>query len=181
MSEHSAAEPVSLGIAVLTISDTRSISTDTSGGFLRDAALAAGHRVVDHAIVKDDIWAIRQWLCRCIASAEVNVVLMTGGTGFTPRDVTPQAVQPLLEREINGFGELFRQVSFGEIGTSTLQSRALAGLSNDTLVCCLPGSTNACRTAWEHILCAQLDARTKPCNFVPHLLRKQAAPCESRA
>ena len=167
-----------LNIAVLTVSDTRNLDTDTSGQALIDGLQSAGHTLAERAIVKDDIWQIRARVCSWIASENVQVVLITGGTGFTARDNTPQAVQPLLDKDVDGFGELFRHVSLGEIGTSTVQSRALAGMSNGTLVCCLPGSTNACRTAWNKILVEQLDSRTKPCNFVPHL--KQAAPCESR-
>ena len=114
-----------------------------------------------------------------IADESVQVVLITGGTGFTARDSTPEAVTCLLDKQVDGFGELFRQISYTDIGTSTLQSRALAGLANGTLVCCLPGSTNACRTAWDGILAQQLDASHRPCNFVPHL--RMAAACESRA
>lgn len=159
-----------LNIAVLTVSDTRNLDTDTSGQALIDGLQSAGHTLAERAIVKDDIWQIRARVCSWIASENVQVVLITGGTGFTARDNTPQAVQPLLDKDVDGFGELFRHVSLGEIGTSTVQSRALAGMSNGTLVCCLPGSTNACRTAWNKILVEQLDSRTKPCNFVPHLL-----------
>ena len=128
--------------------------------------------------MRDDIWQIRAQLCAWIADPGVQVVLMTGGTGFTARDNTPQAVAPLLDKTVDGFGELFRQVSLADIGTSTIQSRALAGISNGTLVCCLPGSTNACRTAWDGILAQQLDASHRPCNFVPHL--RMAVACESR-
>lgn len=167
-----------LSIAVLTVSDTRNIDSDTSGQALIDGLQSAGHTLAERAIVKDDIWQIRARVCSWIASENVQVVLITGGTGFTARDNTPQAVQPLLDKDVDGFGELFRYVSLGEIGTSTVQSRALAGMSNGTLVCCLPGSTNACRTAWDGILGEQLDNRHRPCNFVPHL--KQAVPCGSR-
>lgn len=167
-----------LNIAVLTVSDTRNLDTDTSGQALIDGLQSAGHTLAERAIVKDDIWQIRARVCSWIASENVQVVLITGGTGFTGRDSTPEAVACLLDKQVDGFGELFRQISLADIGTSTIQSRALAGLSNGTLVCCLPGSTNACRTAWEGILVEQLDARHRPCNFVPHL--KQAAPCESR-
>ena len=150
-----------LSIAVLTVSDTRNIDSDTSGQALIDGLQSAGHTLAERAIVKDDIWQIRARVCSWIASEHVQVVLVTGGTGFTARDNTPQAVQPLLDKDVDGFGELFRHVSLGEIGTSTVQSRALAGVSNGTLVCCLPGSTNACRTAWNKILVEQLDSRTK--------------------
>lgn len=158
-----------LNIAILTVSDTRTLETDTSGQTLADALLAAGHRLHQRSLKTDDIYQIRAVVSAWIADPEVQVGLITGGTGFTARDNTPQAVGPLFEREVEGFGELFRQVSQREIGTSTIQSRALAGLSNGTLVCCLPGSPGACRTAWNEILLAQLDSRTRPCNFVPHL------------
>ena len=169
---------VPLNIAVLTVSDTRTLETDTSGQTLADALLAAGHRLHQRSLKTDDIYQIRAVVSAWIADPEVQVGLITGGTGFTGRDSTPEAVACLLDKQVDGFGELFRQISLADIGTSTIQSRALAGLSNGTLVCCLPGSTNACRTAWEGILVEQLDARHRPCNFVPHL--KQAAPCESR-
>lgn len=166
-----------LRIAVLTISDTRTLATDGSGQTLIDALEGAGHALYERALVPDDIWQIRARLCGWIADPLVQVVLLTGGTGFTARDNTPQAVAPLLDKMVDGFGELFRQVSLQEIGTSTVQSRALAGISNGTLICCLPGSPGACRTAWNGILAEQLDSRTRPCNFVPHLklLPEQAA------
>ncbi|MGQ7958021.1 molybdenum cofactor biosynthesis protein B [Pseudomonas sp. SP16.1] len=173
-----------LRIAVLTVSDTRNLSTDGSGQTLIGALEEAGHALYERALVPDDIWQIRARLCAWIADPLVQVVLVTGGTGFTARDNTPQAVAPLLDKTVDGFGELFRQVSLNEIGTSTVQSRALAGISNETLVCCLPGSPGACRTAWNGILREQLDSRTKPCNFVPHLKRlpeQAAAPCGARA
>lgn len=170
---------VPLNIAVLTVSDTRSRETDTSGQMLVDRLLAAGHRLASRVLLKDDLYRIRAQVANWIAEDEVQVVLITGGTGFTGRDSTPEAVSCLLDKQVDGFGELFRQISVSDIGSSTIQSRALAGLSNSTLVCCLPGSTNACRTAWDGILAEQLDARHRPCNFVPHL--KQAEPCESRA
>ena len=170
-----------LNIAVLTVSDTRNLDTDTSGQALIDGLQSAGHTLAERAIVKDDIWQIRARVCSWIASENVQVVLITGGTGFTARDNTPQAVQPLLDKDVDGFGELFRYVSLGEIGTSTVQSRALAGMSNGTLVCCLPGSTNACRTAWNKILVEQLDSCTKPCNFVPHLKAAAVDNCGPRS
>ncbi|EQM78369.1 molybdenum cofactor biosynthesis protein B [Pseudomonas stutzeri] len=170
---------VPLNIAVLTVSDTRSLETDTSGQLLVDRLLAAGHRLASRVLLKDDLYRIRAQVANWIAEDEVQVVLITGGTGFTARDSTPEAVACLLDKQVDGFGELFRQISVSDIGSSTVQSRALAGLANATLVCCLPGSTNACRTAWEGILAEQLDARHRPCNFVPHL--KQAAHCESRS
>lgn len=159
----------SLRIAVLTVSDTRSFATDTSGQTLISLLEDAGHALAARDLVIDDIYQIRARLSQWIADPQIQVVLITGGTGFTARDNTPQAVTPLLDKQVEGFGELFRHVSLSEIGTSTVQSRALAGISNGVLVCCLPGSPNACRTAWNKILLEQLDSRTRPCNFVPHL------------
>ncbi|TLX64632.1 molybdenum cofactor biosynthesis protein B [Stutzerimonas nosocomialis] len=177
---HKAEQPFApLNIAVLTVSDTRTFETDTSGQLLVDKLTGAGHRLAERVLLKDDLYRIRAQVARWIAEDVVQVVLITGGTGFTGRDSTPEAVACLLDKQVDGFGELFRQISFADIGTSTVQSRALAGLANATLVCCLPGSTNACRTAWDGILEQQLDARHRPCNFVPHL--KQAAPCETRS
>jgi molybdenum cofactor biosynthesis protein B len=154
-----------LKVAVLTVSDTRSEADDKSGGYLRKAAEAAGHRVVEQVIVPDDVYQMRAVLSRWIADAGVEVILTTGGTGITGRDSTPEAVGPLLDKAIEGFGELFRQVSFAEIGASTIQSRCVAGLANGTFIFCLPGSSGACRTGWEKILAPQLDRRTRPCNF----------------
>ena len=176
---HKAAVPFTpLNIAVLTVSDTRTLQTDTSGQLLVERLTEAGHRLADRVLLKDDLYHIRALVAAWIADASVQVVLITGGTGFTARDSTPEAVTCLLDKQVDGFGELFRQISYTDIGTSTMQSRALAGLANGTLVCCLPGSTSACRTAWDGILGEQLDNRHRPCNFVPHL--KQAAPCGSR-
>jgi molybdenum cofactor biosynthesis protein B len=174
----------SLRIAVLTISDTRTLETDVSGSTLITALEKAGHALYERALVPDDIWQIRARLCNWIVDELVQVVLITGGTGFTERDNTPQAVVPLLDKKVDGFGELFRQISLGEIGTSSVQSRALAGISNGTLVCCMPGSPGACHTAWDGILRAQLDSRTRPCNFVAHLKRLPEQPqtqCGSRS
>ncbi|MCQ4346735.1 molybdenum cofactor biosynthesis protein B [Pseudomonas stutzeri] len=178
MSQHAASVFVPLNVAVLTVSDTRSLDTDTSGGLLVERLQAAGHHLAARVLLKDDLYRIRAQVAQWIAEDAVQVVLITGGTGFTGRDSTPEAVACLLDKQVDGFGELFRQISFDDIGTSTIQSRALAGLANGTLVCCLPGSTNACRTAWDGILASQLDARHRPCNFVAHL--KQAPACESR-
>ncbi len=155
-----------LNIAVLTISDTRTEADDKSGRILQEGAEAAGHRVVEKAIVRDDVYQMRAVFSRWIADPEVHVVISTGGTGITARDSTPEAVMPLLEKPIEGFGELFRAISLEEIGSSAIQSRAIAGLTNRTLIFCLPGSGSACRTGWEKILKAQLDHRTRPCNFV---------------
>ena len=154
-----------LSLCVLTVSDTRTAQNDTSGDWLCNALREAGHRLHERAISRDDRYAMRAIVSRWIADAAVDGVIVTGGTGFTGRDSTPEALLPLLDKEMPGFGELFRAISFDEIGTSTLQSRAFAGLANATFVFALPGSTSACRTAWEKIISAQLDARTKPCNL----------------
>ena len=156
---------IPLRLCLLTVSDSRSLAEDGSGDFLADALLADGHLLHARALLKDDRYAIRAQVAAWIAEAAVDGVLVTGGTGFTGRDSTPEAVRPLLDKEMPGFGELFRAASVEEIGTSSLQSRAFAGLANATFVFCLPGSTSACRTAWERILRAQLDARTRPCNL----------------
>ncbi len=156
---------VPLNIAVLTVSDTRTEETDKSGRILKEGAEAAGHTVVEKAIVKDDVYQMRAIFSRWIADPEVHVILSTGGTGIAGRDSTPEAVQPLLDKPIEGFGELFRTISLEEIGASAIQSRAIAGLTNQTLIFCLPGSSGACRTGWDKILKAQLDHRTRPCNF----------------
>ncbi len=169
---------VPLNIAVLTVSDTRTYANDTSGELLASRSVEVGHRLVARALLKDDLYKIRAQVATWIADDQVQVVLVTGGTGFTGRDSTPEAVECLLDKRIDGFGELFRALSILDIGTSTVQSRAFAGLANRTLVCCLPGSTGACRTAWEGILAEQLDARHRPCNFVKHLLPIEA--CASR-
>lgn len=156
---------VPLSIAVLTVSDTRTEATDKSGQLLVERLEAAGHRLAEKRIVKDDVYAIRAVVSAWIADPAVDVVLTTGGTGVTGRDGTPEAVAALLDKTIEGFGEMFRMLSYEEIGTSSLQSRCLAGLANGTFVFCLPGSANACATGWDRILRAQLDARTRPCNF----------------
>ncbi|NIY47244.1 molybdenum cofactor biosynthesis protein B [Cedecea colo] len=156
-------------IAILTVSSRRGEEDDTSGHYLRESAVEAGHEVVDKAIVKENLYAIRARVSQWIASDDVQVVLINGGTGFTEGDRVPEALLPLFDREIEGFGELFRMLSYEEIGTSTLQSRAVAGLANRTLIFAMPGSTKACRTAWENIIVQQLDARQRPCNFHPHI------------
>jgi molybdopterin adenylyltransferase len=155
-----------LKVAVLTVSDTRTLDTDTSGAFLEEALQAAGHEVVDRKIVIDDVYQLRAIVSRWIADAAVEVVLTTGGTGFSGRDSTPEALAPLFDKRIEGFGEIFRALSHDEIGSSTVQSRALAGMANGTVIFCMPGSTGACRTAWEGVLRDQLDSEHKPCNFV---------------
>ena len=154
-----------LSIAVLTVSDTRTANTDTSGQFLEEALLEAGHVLASRAIVIDDIYQIRARLSAWIADATVHAVLMTGGTGFSGRDSTPEAVLPLFDKTIEGFGEVFRALSLQEIGSSTVQSRAIAGLANRTAVFCMPGSTGACKTAWNGVIKDQLDAEHRPCNF----------------
>jgi molybdenum cofactor biosynthesis protein B len=167
---HSAAQAfVPLNIAVLTVSDTRTLETDTSGQLFVDRLKAAGHHLAARVLLKDDLYRIRAQVAAWIAEDEVQVVLITGGTGFTTGDQVPEALIPLFDREVEGFGEVFRMLSFEEIGTSTLQSRAVGGVANNTLIFAMPGSTKACRTAWENIIAPQLDARTRPCNFHPHL------------
>lgn len=166
---------IPLNMAVLTVSDSRTEADDKSGSLLKDKAEAAGHKVVAKEIVPDDVYQMRAILSQWIADPQVQVVLTTGGTGVTGRDSTPEAVTPLLDKQIEGFGELFRAFSLEEIGPSTLQSRAMAGLANGTFIFCLPGSSGACRTAWDRILQPQLDHRTKPCNFaqlIPRLREK---------
>ena len=168
-------EFVPLRIAVLTISDSRDESTDKSGALLVEMATGAGHRLAEKAIVPDDKYRIREVVSRWIADDGVQVVLTTGGTGVTGRDGTPEAVAPLLDKVIDGFGETFRSLSYQSIGTSTLQSRALAGVANGTYLFCMPGSSGACKDAWTKLICAQLDFRTRPCNLVelmPRLLEK---------
>ncbi|QTF08930.1 molybdenum cofactor biosynthesis protein B [Brenneria izadpanahii] len=162
-------EFIPLNIAVLTVSDRRTAADDTSGDYLREAAQSAGHHIVASGIVKENRYQIRAQVSAWIASDDVQAILINGGTGFTPGDVTPEAIGVLFDREIEGFGELFRMVSYEDIGTATIQSRAIAGLANQTVIFAMPGSTRACQTAWEHIIQPQLDARQKPCNFYPHL------------
>ena len=167
-------EFIPLNIAVLTVSDTRSEADDTSGDYLAKAIQDAGHVLADRKILKDSKYALRAAVSNWILDKNIHVVISTGGTGFTPRDTTPEALSPLFDKTIDGFGELFRQLSYKIIGTSTVQSRCLAGLANDTLIACLPGSTGACKDAWKGILQEQLDSRFQPCNFVPHLTGKYA-------
>lgn len=168
---------VPLRIAVLTVSDTRTPDSDTSGALLVEKLSEAGHELAARALLPDDIWQLRARICSWVAEGDVQVILVTGGTGFTGRDSTPEALVPLFDKQVDGFGELFRHLSFQEIGTSTLQSRAVAGLANGVLICCLPGSTGACRTAWDGILSTQLDSRHRPCNFVQHLRGVGAVRC----
>jgi molybdenum cofactor biosynthesis protein B len=156
---------IALRLCVLTVSDSRSLAEDSSGDFLQEALREAGHHLVERELLPDDRYRLRAVVSRWIADEGVDGILVTGGTGFTGRDSTPEALLPLLDKTMPGFGELFRSLSHAEIGTSTLQSRAFAGLANATFLFCLPGSTSACRAAWSQIIRAQLDARTRPCNL----------------
>ena len=169
MSHLSSNEFKPANIAVLTVSDTRNESTDTSGGYLAEALVQAGHQLADKKIVIDDPYKIRAIVSQWIADEQIDVVLVTGGTGFTARDTTPEAVSVLFDKEVEGFGELFRAVSYQEIGSSTIQSRALAGFANRTVIFCMPGSTGACKTAWTKIIAEQINSQHKPCNFIPHI------------
>ena len=166
MTDRTPREFKSLNIAVLTVSDTRTEQNDSSGGYLCEALQATGHRLFEKVINRDDRYQIRATVSAWITNSEVQIVLITGGTGFAARDVTPEAVGPLLDKTMPGFGELFRYHSIADVGTSTVQSRALGGVANHTFIFCLPGSTGACRTAWEKVLKDQLDYRHRPCNFV---------------
>ncbi len=174
MSKHSKErEFVALNIAVLTVSDSRTEETDKSGKLLADRLQQAGHRLADKQIVPDDVYRIRAVVAGWIADETVEAVITTGGTGVTGRDGTPEAVSPLLDKFIDGFGEVFRAISYQQIKTSTIQSRALAGVANGTYVFCVPGSSGACATAWDELISAQLDMRTRPCNLaelMPRLL-----------
>lgn len=166
---------IPVNIAILTVSDTRTEADDKSGHTLVDRLKEAGHHLADKAIAPDDKYQIRAVISRWIADPDIQAVITTGGTGVTGRDGTPEAVLALLDKELQGFGELFRSISFRDIGTSSLQSRCLAGVANGTYLFCLPGSTGACRTGWDEIIKAQIDYRTRPCNFVelmPRLLEK---------
>jgi molybdopterin adenylyltransferase len=154
-----------LNLCVLTVSDTRSLDNDTSGSFLVNALQEAGHQLHQRTLTRDDKYQMRAVISAWIADGSVDGILITGGTGFTGRDSTPEAIEPLLDKHMPGFGEMFRALSFDDIGTSTMQSRAFAGLANQTFVFCVPGSTSACQLAWERLIRAQLDSRTKPCNL----------------
>ncbi|MBL4743899.1 MAG: molybdenum cofactor biosynthesis protein B [Cycloclasticus sp.] len=164
-----------LNIAIMVVSDSRTEATDTSGKTLVDRLTEVGHHCAEKAIIADNIYLIRAKLSAWIADPSINAIITTGGTGVTGRDGTPEAVQPLLDKELNGFGEVFRTLSYDEIGTSTIQSRAIAGVANGHYIFCIPGSSGACRTAWDKLINAQLDYRTRPCNLVevmPRLLEK---------
>lgn len=168
-----------LGIAVLTVSDTRGFDEDGSGDLLGERLTEAGHALVERRIVPDDVYRIRAVVSAWVVRQDIQVILVNGGTGFTPRDTTPEALAPLFDKAVDGYGELFRRLSLAAIGTSTIQSRAVAGLIDRTLVFAMPGSPKACATAWDGILAAQLDARTRPCNFVAMVL-PEARHCASR-
>lgn len=158
-----------VNVAILTVSDTRTPQNDTSGDFLQQAIETEGHHLADRLLVRDDIYEMRAIVSAWISDPNVDVILSTGGTGFTGRDSTPEALRPLFDKEVEGFGELFRYLSYKDIGTSTVQSRALAGLANRTAIFCLPGSTGACQLGWEMILREQLNSQFSPCNFVQHV------------
>lgn len=165
MSQESPRELIPLHVAILTVSDSRTQADDTSGDLLAGRVEQTGHRLHARAIVKDDVYAIRAAISAWIADPACEVAICTGGTGITGRDGTPEAVAILLDKEIEGFGEIFRAISYEDIGTSSLQSRCLAGVANGTFIFCLPGSTNACATAWDKLIGLQLDYRTRPCNL----------------
>jgi molybdenum cofactor biosynthesis protein B len=167
---------IPLNVAVLTVSDTRTRENDTSGDVIQERLTTAGHKVAARAILRDDVEKLREQLRAWMADKNVDAVISTGGTGLTKRDVTPEAFQPLLTKTIPGFGELFRWLSYEEIGTSTIESRAFAGVADDTLVFCLPGSTGACRTGMDKIILPQLDATTAPCNLTEMLPRIRHDP-----
>ena len=160
-----------LRISVLVVSDTRTEETDTSGKIFAERLTEEGHSLAEKCIVPDDIYQIRAVLSRWIVDPAVDIILTTGGTGLTGRDSTPEAVIPLFDKVIEGFGEMFRQISYDEISTSTIQSRVTAGVANGTYIFCLPGSSGACRTGWDKILSTQLDIRSRPCNFAEMLPR----------
>lgn len=168
-------EFISLSIAVMTVSDSRTEETDTAGKLLVEKLTEAGHQLAEKQIVVDNRYKVRETLSRWIADSDIHAVITTGGTGLTGRDITPEAVRPLFDKEIDGFGELFRSISYNYIKTSTMQSRALAGLANGTPIFCLPGSPGACKDGWDDIISHQLDVRYRPCNLVqimPRFLEK---------
>ncbi len=164
-----------LAIAVLTVSDTRTLESDKSGALLIGRLEDAGHELGDRALEPDDIYRVRATVSAWIADPGIHAIITTGGTGITGRDSTPEAIEPLLDKLIEGFGELFRYLSWEDIGTSTLQSRCLAGVANGTFIFCLPGSSNACATGWDKLIASQLDARTRPCNLVELMPRLKEA------
>jgi molybdenum cofactor biosynthesis protein B len=160
-----------LRIAVLVVSDTRTEETDRSGGLIAERLVAAGHEVAGKAIVKDEVAAIRAQVLAWVGDESVDLIISTGGTGFAPRDVTPEAVKPLFRREMDGFSIVFHQASLGTVGVSTLQSRAFAGQIDDTFIFCLPGSTGACRDGWDLVLSLELDSRYRPCSLAGQIPR----------
>ncbi len=162
-----------LNIAVLTVSDKRTFEDDTSGDYLQQALEAKGHQLFERKICTDSIYQIRAIVSQWIVEKECQVVIINGSTGFYDKNVTPEAITVLFDKEVDGFGEVFRQYSQHSVQLSAIQSRAVAGIANRTLICAIPGSTGACKTAWEDILENQLDSRTKPCNFVPHITLKK--------
>ncbi|MEH6355588.1 MAG: molybdenum cofactor biosynthesis protein B [Marinobacter sp.] len=172
MSSKPSHEMIPMNIAILTVSDTRGESQDSSGQFLEDSVVEAGHNLIARRILPDDVYLMRALISRWIADPQVHAVVITGGTGFHERDSTPEALLPLLDKTIEGFGEEFRRLSAAEIGTSTIQSRAFGGMANHTVIFCLPGSTGACRNGWNGILLPQLDSRHNPCNFSALVMRK---------
>lgn len=159
-------EFIPISIAILTVSDSRTLENDKSGDYLEQAILTAGHCLAERRIVADDIYEIRAAVSQWIAKSDVNAIITTGGTGVTGRDGTPEAITPLLDKTLEGFGEMFRMLSYEEIKTSTIQSRCVAGVANGTFLFALPGSTGACRTGWQKLISHQIDSRTKPCNLV---------------
>ncbi|MGH1469712.1 MAG: molybdenum cofactor biosynthesis protein B [Cellvibrionaceae bacterium] len=166
------AQHYSLNLAVLTISDSRTEETDTSGLYLSESIQSAGHCLAAKNIVPDDVYQIRAIVSQWISDDDIHGIIITGGTGFTYRDSTPEAVKVLFDKEVLGFGEMFRQLSYHDIGNSTIQSRSLAGLANNTIIFCLPGSTGACRLGWEKLIKDQLDSHHKPCNFAELIMKK---------
>jgi molybdenum cofactor biosynthesis protein B len=164
-----------LNIAILTVSDSRTEKSDTSGRLLSDRLTQAGHQLADKQIQPDDIYRIRATVSHWIADSAIEAIITTGGTGITGRDGTPEAIEPLLDKIIDGFGEMFRALSFDDIGTSTIQSRAMSGVANGTYIFCLPGSRGACADGWDKLISRQLDFRTRPCNLaemMPRLMEK---------
>ncbi|QQD23913.1 molybdenum cofactor biosynthesis protein B [Venatoribacter cucullus] len=177
MSKRQPAEFFPLNLAILTLSDSRTAATDSSGDALQQLAESAGHRVCERALLSHNRYAIRALVSQWIASERVQVVVLNGGTGFAAGNCTPEAIRPLFDTEVEGFGELFRQLSYADIGSSSLQSRALAGMANGTLLFAIPGSGGACRQAWEQLIAPQLDSRTGPCNFVAHIKNSPQPSC----
>ena len=181
MSKSQPTDFIALSIAVLTVSDTRNESNDTSGQALVERLTESGHQLAVKKIVKDDIYQLRSIVSQWIADKDIHAIITTGGTGFTQRDNTPEALSVLFDKSVEGFGEVFRHISFEEIGTSTIQSRAFAGFANHTVIFAVPGSTNACITAWNKLIKQQLDASYRPCNFVSHLNIQNQTACMSRS